>query len=121
MDKEEREMREEEGGREKKKDGRKEGGREEGEEERKKQEGRWEERKKGNKGTGRMEGGREEKEKTQGLTQLKKFVVVVLVMTQIILVSSLRQCRRGDSESQAVFLLTIPLPGLCGLRVATEL
>lgn len=72
----------------------------------KKMEGRKEDGRKGRKEIRGQEGWREEgkeKEKTQLFNTIKKFVVVVLVMTQIILVSSLRQRGRGDSESQAVF------------------
>lgn len=79
-----------------------------GEGEGKKGRSRKEDGRKGRKEIRGQEGWREEgkeKEKTQGFNTIKKFVVVVLVMTQIILVSSLRQRRRGDSESQAVFFL----------------
>lgn len=94
--------------RERKKDGRKEGEREEEGRERKKEEGRKKDGRRGRKEIRGQEGRREEgkeKEKTQWFNTIKKFVVVVLIITQIFLVSSLRQWGRSDSESQAVFFL----------------
>ena len=92
MDKKEREMKEggSKGKEERWKGRRGKGGGRKG----KKEEGRKKDGKKGRKEIRGQEGWREEgkeKEKTQWFNTIKKFVVVVLIITQIILVSSLRQ------------------------------